>query len=93
MEKNVTVQKWPNVRVYYRRREGCPKGVPLLDRWGVIYTEIDLDVDQQAVKLVLEATGGQWITPIFEIRGRVYVQPSEAELARALGLYGRPDEV
>lgn len=78
----------PSVRVYQRWCDSCPTGVPLLDRLGVAYTEVDLESDQEALHMVLEASGGRWITPVFEIGGRLYVLPSDEELSHALGLGG-----
>lgn len=81
---------FPRIVVYQRWCSACRSGVPLLDLLGIPYEEVDLEHDPAAAQLVLEVNGGRWLTPVYEIDGRYYVQPSAEEILAILGmaLYG-----
>lgn len=55
-----------------------------LQRLGVPYRYINTDQDLRAAEWVKEQSGGKQRTPTVTVRGRVLVEPVEAELQRVL---------
>ena len=65
----------------------CTMAKAVLDRAGVVYEEIDIDLDPGAAEAVLAINGGYRTVPtILLTDGRVLVEPSRQALLSALGL-------
>lgn len=64
----------------------CEHSLPFLDRHNIPYTEVNILEDEAAARLVAAVCHGWWRTPLVEINGQFYTHPSDAELARILGV-------
>jgi mycoredoxin len=65
----------------------CPltaRALAHLKRKGVPFQYIDIEKDEQAAQWVREQNGGKERKPTIRIDGRVLVEPTNAELDRAL---------
>ncbi|MBI2885884.1 MAG: glutathione S-transferase N-terminal domain-containing protein [Chloroflexi bacterium] len=65
----------------------CRRAKRFLTQHGFPFVEIDIEEDPTAARYVLEVNGGRRIIPtlVFE-DGSVLVEPSNAALARKLGI-------
>jgi len=57
-----------------------------LDRSNVSYTELNVRADAAAEAKVREWTGGDLISPVFDIDGTIIIDFKRAELIKVLGL-------
>lgn len=64
----------------------CRLARRFLDRNGVAYTEINVRATPSAEARVMEWTGGQLISPVFDIDGTIVIDFKRSELIRVLGL-------
>ncbi|MHB8375745.1 MAG: glutaredoxin family protein [Dehalococcoidia bacterium] len=79
---------WPQILMYSATHcSDCRRSKALLKRLGVPYVEVNIDHDASAAAEVLRLNGGRRTLPTFVIAGRtVLAEPSDRELARALGV-------
>ena len=82
------MRDWPSVAMYTTSRcSDCQRSKALLDRLGVPFDEIDIRTNADAMATVRRLNGGHDIVPtIIVADATVLVEPSDAELARALGV-------
>jgi glutaredoxin len=64
----------------------CRLAQRFLDRNGVPYTEINVRADPEAEARVRAWTGGDLISPVFDIDGTIIIDFKRSELIRVLGL-------
>jgi glutaredoxin len=64
----------------------CRLARRFLDRNGVSYTEINVRLDPEAEAQVRRWTGGDLVSPVFDIGGRIVIDFKRRELIEALGL-------
>jgi glutaredoxin len=64
----------------------CRLARRFLDRNGVSYTEINIRLDPEAEAQVRRWTGGDLVSPVFDIGGRIVIDFKRRELIEALGL-------
>ncbi len=64
----------------------CRLSRRFLERNGIAYTEINVRADAEAKARVLEWTGGQLVSPVFDIGGTIVIDFKRSELMRVLGL-------
>jgi glutaredoxin len=64
----------------------CRRAKSFLDESGVAFDYRDTELDEAAVEMVEELTGGKRVIPTLQILGRTYVNPDNATLAVALGI-------
>jgi glutaredoxin len=64
----------------------CRLSRRFLERNGIAYTEINVREDPAAEAQVKEWTGGQLISPVFDINGQIIIDFQRSELLRVLGL-------
>lgn len=58
----------------------------LLEKKGVSYQYINIDEDRTAAKWVADQNGGKEKKPTIDIDGKVLSEPSDEELAAAVGV-------
>jgi mycoredoxin len=82
--------EYPDVTIYTRRWCGASMRVMrFLNERAIPYVEIDITQDPDAAGVVRELNRGYESVPTILFDGRhVATEPSEAELARLLGLSG-----
>lgn len=69
----------------------CRRAKAFLDRHSVPYTVVDIDQDLEAARYVVRVNGGMRRVPTIVFSdGSALVEPSNAELARKLGIPGEP---
>jgi mycoredoxin len=56
-----------------------------MDEAGIAYREVDIDLHRSYGERIAAVTGGNWTVPSVEVGGRLLVNPSVAEVDRALG--------
>lgn len=65
----------------------CARSKRLLDRYSVPYTWINIEEVPEAAATVRELNRGMQVVPTIVLPdGRVFAEPSDRELAKALGL-------
>lgn len=65
----------------------CRRSKRLLDGHGVPYTEINIEQQRDALPAMLQYTGGKRSVPTIVLdNGTVLIEPSDRELARAVGI-------
>jgi len=64
----------------------CRLARRFLDRNGVSYTEINVRAMPEAADRVRQWTGGNLVSPVFDIDGTIVIDFKRGELTRALGL-------
>ena len=64
----------------------CRLARRFLDRYGVPYTEINVRATPSAADQVREWTGGDLVSPVFDIDGTIIVDFKRDELRKVLGL-------
>ena len=64
----------------------CRLARRFLDRNGVTYTEINVRADPEAEAQVRRWTGGDLVSPVFDIGGKIVVDFRRRDLIQALGL-------
>jgi glutaredoxin len=64
----------------------CRLARRFLDRNGVSYTEINVRLDPEAEAQVRRWTGGDLVSPVFDIGGKIVIDFKRRELIEALGL-------
>jgi arsenate reductase-like glutaredoxin family protein len=64
----------------------CRLARRFLDRNGVTYTEVNVRAMPEAEARVREWTGGDLVSPVFDIDGTIVIDFKRAELSKALGL-------
>jgi glutaredoxin len=64
----------------------CRLARRFLERNGVPYTEVNVRTTPEAEARVREWTGGDLISPVFDIDGTIVIDFRRAELSKALGL-------
>jgi mycoredoxin len=64
----------------------CRRTKHFLDRWGVPYKEIDIEVTPGAADKVVTWSGGRRVVPTIVVGDRVLFNPGVGELAGALGI-------
>jgi glutaredoxin len=64
----------------------CRLAQRFLDRKGVPYTEINVRADPEAEARVRAWTGGDLISPVFDIDGKIIIDFKRGELIKTLGL-------
>ncbi len=64
----------------------CRLSRRFLERNGIAYTEVNVRADAEAEARVLEWTGGQLVSPVFDIGGTIVIDFKRSELMRVLGL-------
>jgi glutaredoxin len=64
----------------------CRLARRFLERYGVPYTEINVRATPGAEARVRQWTGGDLISPVFDIDGQIIIDFKRAELMEALGL-------
>jgi arsenate reductase-like glutaredoxin family protein len=64
----------------------CRLSRRFLERNGIAYSEVNVRADPEAEAQVKEWTGGQLISPVFDIDGTIVIDFKRAELMRVLGL-------
>jgi glutaredoxin len=64
----------------------CRLARRFLERNGVTYTEVNVRTTPEAEARVREWTGGDLVSPVFDINGTIVIDFKRAELSRALGL-------
>jgi len=62
-----------------------------LDKLGVPYEYHDVDTEPAAKDWVRQQNNGKQKTPTLDLRGRILIEPSDAELDEALKASGTPD--
>jgi len=78
---------WPHIVVYGASWcEDTARTRRLLNRHGVPYTLIDVEVDPEAAQRVKDWNRGYLSTPTLDTDGRIVTEPSDEELAALLGL-------
>ena len=79
---------YPRVRMYSTTWCGdCRRSKRLLDAHGVPYEEVNIEHSPDAVREVMELNNGYRSVPTILIEnGPVLVEPSDRELATALGI-------
>ena len=79
---------YPRVRMYSTTWCGdCRRSKRLLDTHGVPYEEVNIEHSPDAVREVMELNNGYRSVPTILIEnGPVLVEPSDRELATALGI-------
>jgi mycoredoxin len=84
----MTEQRWPSIVVYSTADCGdCRRSEALLKRFGVPYTEISLEEHPEATREVIRLNNGRRTVPTIVIGdGLVLAEPSDPELAAALGI-------
>jgi mycoredoxin len=81
------------LKVYTTTQCGdCTMAKGILDKAGIDYQEIDIDLDPAATATVLAINGGYRTVPTILLPdGRVLVEPSRRDLLAALGLANLPE--
>lgn len=64
----------------------CRLSRRFLERNGIAYTEVNVRANAEAEARVLEWTGGQLVSPVFDIGGTIVIDFKRSELMRVLGL-------
>jgi len=64
----------------------CRLSRRFLERNGIVYTEINVRANREAEAQVLEWTGGQLVSPVFDIDGTIVIDFKRSELMQVLGL-------
>jgi glutaredoxin len=64
----------------------CRLARRFLERNGVPYTEVNVRATPEAEARVREWTGGDLVSPVFDIDGTIVIDFKRAELSKALGL-------
>ena len=64
----------------------CRLARRFLDRHGVAYTEVNVRATPAAADRVKEWTGGEIISPVFDVDGTIVIDFKRSELMEALGL-------
>lgn len=65
----------------------CARSKRLLDRYAVPYTWINIEEEPEAANIVRQLNNGMQVVPTIVLPdGRVFAEPSDRELAEALGL-------
>ena len=84
----MTEQRWPSILVYSTADCGdCRRSEALLNRFSVPYTEIRLEENPEATREVIRLNNGRRTVPTIVIGdGVVLAEPSDPELAAALGI-------
>ena len=79
---------YPRVRMYSTTWCGdCRRSKRLLERHGVPYEEVNIEGSPEAVREVMRLNNGYRSVPTILIEnGPVLVEPSDRELAQALGI-------
>jgi mycoredoxin len=78
---------WPRIVVYGTYWcQDTVRSRNLLNRRGIPYTFVDIEVDPDAAQRVMGWNGGYLSTPTLDIDGRIVTEPSDEELAEILGL-------
>ena len=85
-------QTWPSVLMYSTTYCGdCRRSKALLQRLGVPFEEINIDLQPEAAAEVRRLNRGYRSVPTIIIGGeKVLTEPSDRELAAALGVETRP---
>ncbi len=63
----------------------CWRAKRFLQEKNVAFTEVDIEQDAEAERLVIEKNDGKRRVPTFEIDGTYYGNPTIPELARIVG--------
>ena len=64
----------------------CRLARRFLERYGVPYTEVNVRATPSAEERVRQWTGGELVSPVFDIDGRIIIDFKRADLMEALGL-------
>lgn len=64
----------------------CRLARRFLDQHGVVYTEINVRAEPEAEAQVRQWTGGDLVSPVFDIDGEIIIDFKRADVMRALGL-------
>jgi ferredoxin-thioredoxin reductase catalytic chain len=81
---------WPGITLY--GASWCGQSLQarrFLNRRGIPYTFVEIEQDPDAAERVQAWNRGNLSTPTVDINGRILTEPSDDELARALGLSTR----
>lgn len=83
-------ERYPRVTMYSTTWCGdCRRSKRLLDAHGVPYDEVNIDHSQDAMREVMRINNGFRSVPTIVIEGGpTLIEPSDRELARALGING-----
>ncbi len=77
----------PNVIMYSTSWCGfCHRARLFLDDYEVVYTEINIEENEDAARQVEQWNRGNRTVPTFDIDGDVYTNPRPAQLRELLGL-------
>ena len=82
--------QWPHIAVY--GASWCRDTIRtrrFLNRHGVPYSVVDVDLDPAAADQVRSWNGGYLSTPTLDVGGRIVTEPSDDELAALLGISER----
>lgn len=77
------------MRIQIYTTQWCPdcwRAKRFLKENEVVFDEIDIEQDEQAVQLVMEKNDGRRTVPTIEIDGAYYGNPSIPQLARIVGI-------